>query len=79
MNKARLRIWKLSQGSYTELTPLTGINREGNWVWLEEVGLRLTLWFGEYEGEGKPSWWLRWCDLDGQIILTGTEVMQNIR
>ncbi len=78
MNKARLRIWKLSQGSYTELTPPTGINREGNWVWLEEVGLGLTLWFGEYEG-GKPSWWLRWCDLDGQIILTGTEVMQNIR
>lgn len=38
---------------------------------LPEVELSLTLWEGSYEGGRGP--WLRWCDLNGVLILTGAE------
>lgn len=37
-----------------------------------EIGLGLTLWHGEFE-----TWtdeWLRWTDLDGNLLLNGTEL-----
>lgn len=39
--------------------------------WLAEVGIGLTLWKGVYEN--KLDLWLRWCDQDGNLILTGGE------
>ncbi|MBD2134950.1 Uma2 family endonuclease [Sphaerospermopsis sp. FACHB-1094] len=39
--------------------------------WLEEIGLGLTIWEGEFEG--KSYQWLRWCDEQGQILLIGDE------
>lgn len=39
--------------------------------WLPQVGLGLTLWEGTYEG--KHEVWLRWCDREGNLILTGAE------
>ena len=38
---------------------------------LPEVGLSLQLWQGTFE-EWKDEW-LRWCDLSGNLILTGNE------
>lgn len=38
---------------------------------LPEVELSLTLWDGVYEGGNGP--WLRWCDLNGVLVLTGAE------
>jgi Uma2 family endonuclease len=38
---------------------------------LPRVGLSLMLWEGTYEG--KQDVWLRWCDLNGNLILTGAE------
>lgn len=38
---------------------------------LPDVGLSLTLWEGGYEGH--QDTWLRWCDAQGQMILTGAE------
>jgi Uma2 family endonuclease len=38
---------------------------------LAEAGLSLTLWYGDYED--KKALWLRWCDLEGGLILTGAE------
>ncbi len=35
------------------------------------LGLSLTLWEGEFEGVSDT--WLRWCDAQGQLILTGKE------
>jgi regulator of protease activity HflC (stomatin/prohibitin superfamily) len=35
------------------------------------VGLGLAPWEGTYEGF--PYLWLRWCALDGQVVLTGAE------
>lgn len=40
-------------------------------TWLEQVGLGLTLWQGVFEG--KANTWLRWCDREGNIILSGAE------
>ncbi|MEW6279388.1 MAG: Uma2 family endonuclease, partial [Candidatus Eremiobacterota bacterium] len=31
----------------------------------------LTLWEGTYEG--MTATWLRWCDREGQVLLTGIE------
>lgn len=39
--------------------------------WLEQVELGLTLWQGEFEG--RSDLWLRWCDKNSNILLTGDE------
>ena len=41
------------------------------------VGLGLTLWSGEYEGQ--KGEWLRWHDRDGRLILTGHERAEQER
>ena len=38
---------------------------------LPKVDLELTLWEGEFEA--KQAQWLRWCELDGELIPTGAE------
>ncbi len=38
---------------------------------LSEIGLGLTLWEGTFEGTSAT--WLRWCDEQGHLILTGEE------
>lgn len=38
---------------------------------LPEVGLSLKMWRGEFEKE--ETEWLRWCDANGNLILTGAE------
>ena len=72
MNEALLRVWANSVGRYIELTPPQGVSEVGQSIWLEEVGLGLTLWSGEFEEEVTRTW-LRWCERDGQVILTGAE------
>ena len=72
MNKARLRVWSNSVGRYREFTPQQGLSEVGQSVWLEEVGLGLTLWSGQFE-EDVTRLWLRWCDRAGQVIPTGAE------
>lgn len=42
---------------------------------LPDVGLSLTIWQGEYENLNAR--WLRWCDLDGNLIPTGKEYSQR--
>lgn len=72
MRDALLRVWTLSSGRYIELTPAEGIVEAGQSVWLETVGLGLTLWEGEFE-EKVSRLWLRWCDHQGRILPTGAE------
>ncbi len=62
LNGALLKAWELTGKRYVERPePL----------WLESVGLGLTLWGGTFEDQ--PGIWLRWCDRDGQVIPTGAE------
>ena len=62
LNGSLLKLWALQQKKYVELTAP---------FWLESVELGLTLWEGTFEG--RQDLWLRWCDRDGNIILTGAE------
>jgi Uma2 family endonuclease len=72
MNGALLRVWMLTAGRYSELTSPEGIDAVEQTVWLDTVGLGLTLWQGEFE-ESVSRLWLRWCDQQGRIIPTGSE------
>ncbi len=72
MNGALLRVWSNLAGRYMELTPQPGVNKIGQSVWLEEVGLGLTLWSGQFEEEVTRIW-LRWCNHEGRVIPTGAE------
>lgn len=56
-----LRIYRLQAARYQDL--------EG--VWLEDAGLGLTMWEGEFEAH--KGRWLRWCDRNGHVIPTGRE------
>ena len=56
-----LRVYELRGRRYYETTE----------TWLEQVGLGLMLWEGEFEG--RHDVWLRWCYQDGTILLTGDE------
>ncbi len=78
MNGALLRVWTLNAGRYAELTPAAGVDSVGQPVWLETVGLGLTLWQGEFE-EAVSRLWLRWCDQEGRVILTGAERAEQER
>ncbi|MHB1425161.1 MAG: Uma2 family endonuclease [Gemmataceae bacterium] len=57
-----LRTFYLSKGKYEPLEA----------PWLENIGLGLTFWEGEFQGQQHPRW-LRWCDRDGVVIPTGLE------
>ncbi|WP_413199153.1 Uma2 family endonuclease [Nostoc piscinale] len=56
-----LRIYTIKGRRYLETTN----------NWLEDIGLGVTLWTGEFEGRNDS--WLRWCDQAGNILLTGDE------
>jgi Uma2 family endonuclease len=75
MNGALLRVWTISPTGYTELTTTAGISQAGQFVWLDGIGLGLTLWLGQFE-EATDRLWLRWCDRNGQVIPTGAEGQQ---
>ncbi len=72
MNGALLRVWSLVSGQYIELTPSAGIAAVGQTIQIDTVGLGLTLWEGPFE-EKVTRQWLRWCDSQGQVLLTGAE------
>ena len=78
MDGALLRVWSISPDGYTELTPPPGIREVGQSVWLNAVGVGLTLWEGQFE-EQVTRLWLRWCDRDGQVIPTGAEQAETER
>ncbi|MBD2495988.1 Uma2 family endonuclease [Nostoc sp. FACHB-280] len=60
-----LRIYTIKGRRYIETTN----------NWLEDIGLGVTLWTGEFEGRNDT--WLRWCDQAGSILLTGDERAQQ--
>jgi Uma2 family endonuclease len=72
MNGSLLRLWTLVSGKYVEVTPVEGLGGVDQSIWLETIGLGLTLWEGQFE-EAVTRLWLRWCDREGQVIPTGAE------
>ena len=73
MGYAKAKVWTYSPDAtgYSE-TLAQSINEVGQYIWLDRIGVGLTLWRGEFE-ENVTRVWLRWCDIDGNVILTGAE------
>lgn len=44
---------------------------------LRQIGLQLKLWEGVYEG--MQAQWLRWADMDGKLLPTGSEHAEQER
>ena len=63
-----LQVYGLHEGVYQPLSD----------AWLASVGLGLTVWPGEFETKQYDRW-LRWCDRDGNLLLTGYEQAQQER
>lgn len=62
-----LRYFRWSGGQYAEQTLRDGICR----IWLDDLKIGLGLWEGEFDEA--TSKWLRWCDEEGNWLLTDTE------
>ena len=65
LGEVRLRVFELRGRYYSEMPEF----------WLEDVGLGLTIWQGAFEGHTNS--WLRWCDCQGKIFLTGDENVEQ--
>lgn len=63
----RLRYFKLIGRRYQEQPIQDG----SPMIWLDDLKIGLGLWDGYFEG--LPGPWLRWCDADGNWLLTDTE------
>lgn len=61
LSEETLRIYELRGMRYSQTSE----------TWLEQVGLGLTLWSGEFEA--RQDSWLRWCYQDGTVLPTGDE------
>lgn len=61
-----LRTFALHEGEYQPIEA----------AWLPNVGLGLTFWEGEFEGQ--RARWLRWCDREGVVIPTGQERAERL-
>jgi len=66
VTKASIEIYKLIGGEYQ----LLRLNERGHYPILP-MGVELGLWQGEYQNMDLP--WLRWWDLQGNLLLTGEE------
>jgi Uma2 family endonuclease len=62
-----LRLYERRRATYVEMSE----------YWLPELELGLTLWEGEYESH--HGTWLRWCNRDGAVLMTGAEAAQRER
>ena len=67
LGESVLRVYKLGASGYEQMTE----------TWLEKVGLGVTLWSGKFYG--MQGIWLRWCDVEGNVIPTGDERAEQLR
>ena len=66
VNKASIEVYELIGGKYQ----LLAANERGHYS-ITAMGVELGLWQGEYQNMELP--WLRWWDLQGNLLLTGNE------
>lgn len=55
-----------------DLELIQSLTIAGDYIWFSDIGIGLALWEGAYEGKVSQLW-LRWCDREGNVILTGAE------
>ncbi|MEO1394536.1 MAG: Uma2 family endonuclease [Cyanobacteria bacterium J06634_5] len=63
----RLRYFKLTDGRYEEQP----VQAQAPKLWIAELEIGLAIWDGYFEY--LPGPWLRWCDAEGNWLLTDTE------
>jgi Uma2 family endonuclease len=66
VKKASVEVYKLIGGQYQLLAP----NERGRYP-IAPLGVELGIWQGEYQNAELP--WLRWWDLQGNLLLSGDE------
>ncbi|MBP0018494.1 MAG: Uma2 family endonuclease [Cyanobacteria bacterium SBLK] len=66
-NTGRLEVHRLQETRGYELRS----PEENNRYWIEEIGLAIGVWQGRREN--RDSYWLRWWDGDGNLLLWGSE------
>jgi Uma2 family endonuclease len=66
----QLRYFKLDGGYYHEQP----VKETSPLIWLDDLEVGLGIWQGEFEDV--PGQWLRWCNADGNWLLTDTEQEQ---
>jgi hypothetical protein len=66
VNKASVEVYHLVENKY-QLLPE---NERGHYP-LPALGVELGIWQSEYQNVDLP--WLRWWDLDGNLLLSGEE------
>ena len=64
--KATIDLYHLQGTQYVQMTP----NPEGRYT-IPEMQVELGLWQGHYQGMTLP--WMRWWDLENNMLLTGAE------
>ncbi|TBR61973.1 transcriptional regulator [Westiellopsis prolifica IICB1] len=64
--KASVEVYHLIEGQYQLLAP----NERGHYP-ITPLGVELGIWQGQYQNVELP--WLRWWDLQGNLLLTGEE------
>jgi Uma2 family endonuclease len=66
VEKSSLEMYHLIEGEYHLMAP----NERGHYP-IEKMGVEIGIWQGIYKNVDLP--WLRWWDLDGNLLLTGEE------
>lgn len=66
VNKAKVEVYQLFNGRYQKMKP----NERGHYP-IEPLKVELGIWQGEYQNQQFP--WLRWWNLDGNLLLTSQE------
>ncbi|MBC5797813.1 Uma2 family endonuclease [Sphaerospermopsis sp. LEGE 00249] len=72
VQKASLELYHLVEGKYYLMSP----NERGRYL-IQKMGVELGIWQGTYKNVELP--WLRWWDLDGNLLLTGEEQAEQER
>ncbi|MFM2061749.1 MAG: hypothetical protein RLZZ507_1419 [Cyanobacteriota bacterium] len=72
VNKASVEVYHLVENKY-QLLPA---NERGHFP-ISALGVELGIWQGEYQNVDLP--WLRWWDLDGNLLLSGEERAERER
>lgn len=67
----RLRYFKLDGGRYREQS----LRQENPLIWLADLEIGLGIWQGVFEDASVD--WLRWCDQEGNWLLTDAEQVQD--
>ncbi|MBD2139343.1 Uma2 family endonuclease [Anabaena sp. FACHB-1237] len=70
--KSSLEFYHLIEGKYHLMPP----NERGHYF-IQKMGVELGIWQGTYKNVELP--WLRWWDVDGNLLLTGEEQAEQER